>query len=279
MPAHFKLRPAQGMRKVAWAALRVALMTSVALVVYVKVFEHRLIFYPDRQMAGRPAGPFEDVFFEALDGTRLHAWWLPAPDARRALIVSHGNAGNISHRAQAGEFFRDEFGINVLMYDYRGYGRSEGAPSEQGTYSDIRGAYEHVRSRGFQPESIFLMGQSLGSAVTVELAANEEAGGVILEAPFTSVAAVAQRLFWGLPVGGLFRTKYDSLSKIGRIQAPIAIVHATRDPVIAYAFGRELFEAAHAPKQFFELKADLHEGATMGLGVEELRRLRAFLFP
>jgi fermentation-respiration switch protein FrsA (DUF1100 family) len=80
-------------------------------------------------------------------------------------------------------------------------------------------------------------------------------------------------------VGGIFRTKYDSLSKIGRIQAPIAIVHATRDPVIAYAFGRELFEAAHAPKQFFELKADLHEGATMGLGLEELRRLRAFLFP
>ena len=141
--------------------------------------------------AGRPAGLFEDVFFEALDGTRLHAWWLPAPNARRALIVSHGNAGNMSHRAQAGEFFRDEFGINVLTYDYRGYGRSEGAPSEQGTYSDIRAAYEHVRSGGFQPESIFLMGQSLGSAVTVELAANEK------RVALPSVAAVAQSCRWG----------------------------------------------------------------------------------
>lgn len=254
-------------------------MTSLALVIYVKAFEHRLIFFPDREMAGTPAGPFEDVFFEALDGTHLHAWWLPAPDAARALIVSHGNAGNISHRAGAGEFLREELGVNVLMYDYRGYGRSEGSPTEEGTYSDIRGAFKHVRSRGFEPESIVLMGQSLGSAVTVDLAANEKVGGVILEAPFTSVEAVARTLWWSLPLRGLLTTKYDSLSKIVRIQAPIAIVHATGDSVIRYAFGRELFEAANPPKQFFEVRANLHEGAIMGLGLEELRRLKAFLFP
>src|SRR5687768_12028557 len=99
-------------------------MTSVAVVIYVKAFEHRLIYFPDREAAGTPTAPFEDVFFEALDGTRLHGWWLPAPDSTGALIVSHGNAGNISHRASAGDFFRAEFGTNVLMYDYRGYGRS-----------------------------------------------------------------------------------------------------------------------------------------------------------
>ena len=261
------------------AALRVILMTSVALVVFVKAFEHRLIFFPDRETAGKPAGPFEDVFFEAADGTRLHGWWLPKADASRVLIVSHGNAGNISHRAEAGEFVRDEFGINVLMYDYRGYGRSEGAPSEEGTYSDIRGAYAHAQSRGFQPESIALMGQSLGAAITVDLAAGERVACVILEAPFTSVAAMARKLYWFLPLGSLIQTKYDSLSKVSRIRAPIAIVHATRDPVIPQAFGRELFEAASPPKLFFEVKAELHEGAIMGLGVEDLRRLRAFLFP
>jgi hypothetical protein len=253
-------------------------MTAVALVIYVKAFEHRLIFFPDSEMAGTPAGPFEDVFFEAVDGTRLHAWWLPAPNASRVVILSHGNAGNISHRAAEGEFLREELGTNVLMYDYRGYGQSEGSPTEEGTYSDIRGAYNHARSRGFQPESIVLMGQSLGTAVTVDLAANEKVGGVILEAPFTSVAAVARTLWWSLPLRGLITTKYDSLSKIARIQSPIAIVHATGDSVVAYAFGRELFEAANPPKQFFEVRADLHEGAIMGLGVEELRHLKAFLF-
>ena len=252
-------------------------MTTVGLLVYVKVFEHRLIFFPDHEMAGTPAPPFEDVFFDALDGTRLHGWWLSAPGAAGALIVSHGNAGNISHRAVAGDFLREELGINVFMYDYRGYGRSDGSPSEEGTYSDIRGAYSQVRSRGFKPESIILMGQSLGTAVTVDLAAAEKVGGVILEAPFTSVAGMARRFWWSLPVRSLLTTKYDSLSKIASVKSPVVIVHATGDSVIPHALGRQLFEAANAPKQFFEVRADLHEGATMGLGLEDLQRLKAFL--
>ena len=242
-----------------------------------KLFEHRLVFHPDREVAGKPAGVYEDVFFEALDGTRLHGWWIPTKESTHALIVSHGNAGNITYRAEAAEFLRDELGVNVFIYDYRGYGQSDGSPSEEGTYSDIRGAFQHVRSRGFAAESIVLMGQSLGSAVTVELAANEKVGGVILEAPLTSVLAVARKLFWFLPVGWLVSTKYDSLSKIARIGAPIAIVHATGDPVIAYEFGKELFDAAPLPKRFFQVNANLHEGAIMGLGVEEIRRLKAFL--
>ncbi len=253
-------------------------MTSVALMVYVKLFEHRLIYFPERELTGSPAGPFEDVFFEAVDGTRLHGWWLPAPDARGALILSHGNAGNIGHRAPVGEFLREEFGINVLMYDYRGYGRSEGSPTEEGTYSDIRGAYAYVRSRGFQPESVVLMGQSLGTAVTVDLAANEKTGAVILEAAFTSVPAMGRTLWWSLPIRGMITTKYDSLSKIARIRSPIAMIHATGDALIPFAMGRELFEAASAPKQFFRVNADVHEGAILGLGLEDLQRLKDFLW-
>ncbi len=242
-----------------------------------KSFEQRLIFFPEREIARSPAGPFEDVFFEALDGTRLHGWWLPFPDARGALILSHGNAGNIGDRAAVGDFLRDELGINVLMYDYRGYGRSEGSPTEEGTYSDIRGAFAYVQSRGFQPESVVLMGQSLGTAVTIDLAADQKTGAVILEAGFTSIGAMGRTLWWSLPIRGMITTKYDVLSKIVRVQSPIAMIHATGDAVIPFAMGRELFEAAKAPKQFFEVRADVHEGAILRLGMEELRRLKEFL--
>ncbi|MBI4474239.1 MAG: alpha/beta hydrolase [Acidobacteria bacterium] len=264
------------MKKYIVSAVRIAILTAVAIVVYVKFFEHRLIFFPDREMAGTPLQPFENVYFKTSDDVQLHGWWLPLPTSRRALIISHGNAGNISYRSEMGDFLRGEMGINVLMYDYRGYGQSAGSPSEAGTYSDIRAAYAYVRRRGFEPSSIVLMGQSLGTAITVDLAAEEPIGGVILEAPFTSIAAMARRLFI-LPLGALVSTKYDSLSKIGRVRAPVAIVHATGDPVIHFQFGRELFEAAKEPKAFFQVDGRLHEGAIMGMGVENFSRLRNFI--
>jgi fermentation-respiration switch protein FrsA (DUF1100 family) len=259
------------------AAARVVLILSVTLVILIMVLERRFIFFPTREMAETPAGPFEDASFEAIDGTRLHGWWLPAENSSQALIVSHGNAGNIGRRVEAGEFLRRELAVNVLMYDYRGYGQSQGDPTEEGTYSDIRGAYRYVRSRGFEPSAIIVMGQSLGTAVTVDLAANETVGGVLLEAPFTSIPAMARELYWPLPIAWLLSTKYDSLSKITRIKAPVAIIHATRDAIVPYAFGRELYEAAKPPKEFFEVRANVHEGSLMALGLEELRRLRVFL--
>ena len=270
-------RQNSGVKKYLAAVIRIVLMTVVAIVIYVKLFEHRLIFYPDREMSATPNAPYEDVTLNAADGTQLHAWWLPRPDAKHALIVSHGNAGNISHRTEMGEFLRREFNMNVLTYDYRGYGKSQGSPSEAGTYQDIRAALAYTRQRGFEPHSLFLMGQSLGTAITVDLAAEQAVGGVILEAPFTSVGAVARRLYFSLPLDLLITTKYDSLSKVGRIRAPVAIIHATRDPVIRFEFGRALFEAAREPKTFFQVNADAHEGAMMLLSPDDLGKLRSFL--
>jgi uncharacterized protein len=265
------------LRRLIVRALRVLVIVAVIVVVYMRFFEHSFIYYPSREMVAEPLGQFEDVFFEALDGTRLHGWWFPKNDAANALIVSHGNAGNISRRISMAEFLRNDLGVNVFYYDYRGYGRSEGEPSEAGTYSDAHGAYRHVRGRGFAPDSILLLGQSLGTAITVELAVSEKVAGVILEAPFTSVTAVASRFFWRLPIGLLMKTKYDSLAKISRLRVPIAIIHATEDPVIDYSFGRELFEAANPPKEFFEVRGEFHEGAIKGLGHDALQHLKTFL--
>ena len=259
-----------------FALARIVVITSVVLVAYVMLFEHRLIYYPTGDVNGSPSSPHEDVYFASRDGTRLHGWFVPA-GGERALIVSHGNGGNIGHRREMADFLSRELRIDVFAYDYRGYGNSEGSPSEEGTYSDIRGAYDYVRSRGHVPETIYLMGQSLGAAVTVDLASEERVGGLILEAPFTSIAGVARRIF-GLPIGWILRTRYDSTGKIGRIHVPIAIIHARNDPVLPFDLGVELFDSAKEPKRFFEVDGEVHEGAIMGLGLEKLDKLKEFLF-
>jgi fermentation-respiration switch protein FrsA (DUF1100 family) len=255
---------------------RILVLAFVFLVLYVTLFEHRLIYYPDRELSGAPESDFEDVRFVAGDGTPLHGWFIPS-GSDRVLIVSHGNAGNISHRGSMGDFLKEELDVNVFMYDYRGYGLSEGEPSEEGTYSDIRGAYAYTRSLGYAPSNIYLMGQSLGSAIAVNLAAEEPVGGVILEAPFTSVHAIVRKIFH-VPLGWVIRTRYDSVSKMSRIRVPVAVIHADGDPVLPIELGRELFEATNQPKSFFEIDGEIHEGAIMALGLERLNELKKFLF-
>ena len=263
-------------RRVLASVYRITLATAVVLVLYVKVFEHRLVYFPEAGLVRTPQSDYEDLYFETDDGVRLHGWWfvMESPDV---LIVSHGNGGNIGYRVEMGEFLREELRVNIFLYDYRGYGQSEGSPSEEGTYSDIQAAYQTARARGFLPESIYLMGQSLGTGVSVDLASRETIGGMILEAPFTSAGATLRHHF-RIPIDWLIQTSYDSLAKIERINAPLAVVHARGDPVVPYALGNALFEAAPEPKRLFTLDAALHEGAIMGLGVQRIGELRAFIF-
>ena len=263
-------------RRLSASILRIFVATSVVLVVYVTLFEHRFIYYPERELGATPASAYEDIHFEADDGTLLHGWLIGA-DSDQILIVSHGNAGNIGHRAEMGDFLKEEFEVHILMYDYRGFGQNDGSPSEEGTYSDIRGAYTFALSKGYRGRQIYLLGQSLGTAVAIDLEAQETVGGVILEAPFTSVGAMVRNRFH-LPIDWLLRTRYDSLSKIHGIDAPIAIVHGKDDPVVPFELGAELFEAAGEPKLFFSVDGRIHEGVTMGLGVERVGELRRFIF-
>src|SRR5262249_41066216 len=148
---------------------------------------NRLIFYPARTLADSPHLPFENIYFNSADGTRLHGWLIPSKESGRVFIISHGNAGNIGDRWEMGEFVNRSFQSSVFMYDYRGYGKSEGEPSEAGLYSDLRGALTFIRSRGYGNDAIYLIGQSLGTAVTVDIASKEHVAGIILEAPFPSI--------------------------------------------------------------------------------------------
>lgn len=254
-------------------------MLAIGLTAYFKLFGNRLIFYPERMLAGSPRIPYEDVSFTALDGTQLHGWFIPFKESSRVFVISHGNAGNIGDRYEMGEYVVREFQSNVFMYDYRGYGRSEGQPSEAGIYADVRGAVRYVHSRGFAPALVYLLGQSLGSAVTIDVASEETCGGIILEAPFPSVRAVARRYMFSLPVDYLLGARFDSISKIPNVRAPIAVVHAKGDPVIPFVLGQQLFDAATSRKKLFPVDAPEHEGVLMLLGGQRTRELREFLFP
>lgn len=278
VPAIDRIKLRRAVMRIAMAVLRITVMLVLGLTAYLRIFENRLIFYPERTLAASPSVPYENLDFTALDGTRLHGWFIPFEKSRRVFVISHGNAGNIGDRYEMGEYVNQEFEANVLMYDYRGYGRSEGEPSESGLYSDLRGALRYVHSRGYAPDEVYLIGQSLGAAVTVDVAAQEPVAGVILEAPPTSAGAVARWHMFSIPVDLVMRARFDSLSKIHNVRAPIAIVHAKADPVVPFAFGQQLFDAAAAPKKLFAIDAELHEGAIFALGYARTQELRRFLF-
>jgi fermentation-respiration switch protein FrsA (DUF1100 family) len=172
------------------------------------------------------------------------------------LLFLHGNGGNISHRLEKFVLLH-QLGLSTLAIDYRGYGQSEGAANERGTYADAEAALawlEHRKQRAAPPAPPLLYGESLGSAIAVELATRHPVAGVILEEPLASVAAIGQQVFPFLPVRWLVRNRYDSLSKIGRVKAPLLIFHSPDDEVIPYRHGQQLFAAAREPKTFVNLQ-------------------------
>ena len=219
--------------------------------------EHMFLFFPDSRLITTPATmqlEFEDVDFVAEDGTSLHGWYLPGENDKPVVVFCHGNAGNISHRVHNLSFFV-ELGFSVFIFDYRGYGQSEGKTSEKGTYSDMRGALAWLKNKGWKPEQMIYFGRSLGAGVALQLALEQPPAGLVLESPFTSIKAMGQQhypLLW-LLAGWALDARYDNLSKIGMLQVPLLIFHGERDDIVPLAMGKELFEAAPQPKNFYPI--------------------------
>ena len=217
----------------------------------------------------------EEVFLDTEDGVRIHGFWLPAEGARLGLLFLHGNAGNASHRLPNAVLLR-RLGVSVLLLDYRGYGRSEGRPSERGVYADARAGLSHLAARGFPEERVVVFGRSLGGAVAVELARGRGLAGVILESTFTSVSDMVRSLF-GFGGGPLTRGRFDSLARIGELRAPLLFLHGDRDEVVPFALGRKLFEAAPEPKAFETIAGAGHNDTVAVGGAAYLERIRRFL--
>lgn len=226
-------------------------------------FERINLYIPSRAITAHPGTfglKYEDLRLKASDGPTIHAWFIPNGPQSPALLVSHGNGGNMSHRMEKLMIFR-KAGASVLMYDYRGYGQSSGSPTEEGTYRDGEAAYLWLTQvKGVPPERIVLYGESLGCGVAAELALRRKAAGLILESGFTSTVDMARVILPFLPVSWMVLFRYDSLAKIPRIRIPLLVMHSPTDDVVPFPMGRQLFEAALEPKTFFELKGDHNEG-------------------
>jgi fermentation-respiration switch protein FrsA (DUF1100 family) len=220
--------------------------------------EGRFIYYPSRTLVADPSSvglAFRDVTFTATDGVRLHGWLIPGR-APTTLLYSHGNAGNIADRLPIARLLANELGVGLFMYDYRGYGRSEGAASEAGLVCDALGARAALLREGVAAEHVVYFGRSLGAAVTVDLALAYPPRAVVLEAPFASVRALANAVLPG--AGYLFRTRWDSLAKVSRLRAPLLLLHGDADEVVPYTQGRAVFAAAPEPKTFFSIRGGRH---------------------
>ena len=249
------------------------------LLVALYVFQARLVYFPLRQLTATPRDcrmAYEEVDLTAADGTKLSAWFVPAAEPRGVVLVCHGNAGNISHRLDTLDVFH-RLRLSVLLFDYRGYGQSEGSPSEEGTYQDAEAAWSYlVKERGIAPGEIVVFGRSLGGAIAARLAAQHPPRALILESTFTSLPDVAAKIYFFLPVRLLARFRYDTAASVREAACPILIVHSPQDELIPYAHGRALFEAAGEPKAFLEITGS-HNGGFVQTGQRYVDGLDRFL--
>ncbi len=264
------------------SAVSVFAVGYAALAAALFFYQPGLLYFPDmpsREIVATPADiglDFEPLTLATRDGEQLDAWFVPAGDARGVLLFCHGNAGNIAHRLDSIRLFHD-LGLAVLIFDYRGYGRSSGRPGEQGTYRDVDAAWEYlVAQRGIPPQQVILFGRSLGAAIAADLASRQRAAGVILESAFTSVPDIAATLYPWLPVRWLSRFRYNTGKKLADIHSPVLIVHSRDDEIIPFANGKRLFAAANEPKQFLELRGG-HNDGFMVSGRDYVQGLESFL--
>ena len=238
----------------------------LVLVAFVYLRQAKMLYFPSREIEATPADTglaFEEIPLRTSDGLNISAWYIPSSQARGFLIFCHGNAGNISHRLDSMRIFHD-LRLDVLIFDYRGYGRSEGEPTEKGTYLDAEAAYDYlVKAKGVSPSRIIIFGRSLGSAVATELAVRHKAGALIIESGFTSVPDLGRKFFPHLPVRLISRFHYATMDKVGGIPIPKLFIHSPDDEIIPFEHGMRLFEKAREPREFLKIRGGHNEGVLL----------------
>jgi fermentation-respiration switch protein FrsA (DUF1100 family) len=266
-----------------WSLLLVALGAYLVLGLLLFLFQAHLLYYPNIPSRAVTAAPdriglaYEPIEFVAEDGVRLDGWFVPAAGkARGVLLFFHGNAGNISHRLDSLRLFHG-LGLAVLIFDYRGYGRSQGKVSEPGTYLDAEAAWRYLtEERSVPADDIMLFGRSLGAAVAAYLATKRRPRALIMESSFTSVPDFAASYYRIYPVRWLARFRYDAMEYLRSVDCPVLIVHSRDDEIIPFRHGRQLFAGAKEPKAFLELRGGHNDGFLVS-GRDYLDGLDAFL--
>ncbi len=225
-------------------------------VAYVRYLETTTVFHPTRAIERTPRSvglDFEDIYFRTRDNVRIHGWLIKHPRGRSTLIYLPGNAGNISDRLEK-IVHLNRLGVNVFIIDYRGYGQSEGRPSEHGLYEDARGAYDYLGTRqDIDDDKVWAYGASLGGAVAIDLATKRKLACLVIDSSFTKAADIAKTIYPFVP-SFLIQTKLDSSSKIKKLAIPKLFLHSPQDEVVPYRLGRRLFEEAPPPKEFLDMQ-------------------------
>ena len=266
-------------------SVAVVLLALLGLVArQTKLLDRYFVFFPEREIVRTPGDvdvKYEDVFFPTSDGVRLNGWFVPS-ESETTLVWFHGNAGNISHRLENLLMLKHRLGLNIFIFDYRGYGRSEGSPSEKGMYLDAEAALEFLSSRPAPDggRKLVFFGRSLGAAVAVEMATRHETDALVLESPFTSVRAMARRAYPFLPAGLLvlpLRSRFDSLAKIADVRTPVMVLHGDMDDIVPFEEGRKLYDAANQPKRFYTIEGAAHNDTYVIGGSAYFDALKAFI--
>ena len=237
-------------------------LVLVVLFMLLRWFEHQQTYHPTRtlHLSGAELGrAWEDVTFATSDGVKLNGWFFPADThasrAKWVVLVCHGNGGNISHRLGLYDLLLAA-GVNVFAFDYRGYGRSEGRPSEAGTYLDGQAAHAWLWQKGFAATHILVFGESLGGGIASELALRETVGGLALQSSFTSLTDLGAELFPWLPVRTLGSIRYDTHRKLPQIRVPVLVLHSRADSLIPFQHAERNFAVANEPKRLCEINGD-----------------------
>lgn len=247
-------------------------------VVLVRYVEKSNIYFPMKEITATPelAGlSYEEVYFDTSSGERLNGWFIPADKAKFTILFCHGNAGNISHRIDKAAMFYD-LGINMLVFDYRGYGKSSGSPSESGLYEDAGAAYRYLTERRKIPkDTIVLYGESLGGAVAIDLAQKTAVQGLITEETFTSIPDMSRLVYPFIP-SFVISTKFDSTDKIKKVRCSKLIIHSIDDEITPFYMGEKLFAEAPPPKKLLKIRGT-HNTAFLDSREQFTKGIKSFL--
>ena len=234
---------------------------GLGLILY--FMQPKFLYYPVREISYTPEElglDFEEATLKTADGLRLSGWYIPVEDSNFTVLFCHGNGGNMMHRLDSINIFYN-LGLSCFIFDYRGYGKSEGKPSEEGTYLDARAAYDWlIREKKVSQRNIIIFGRSLGGSVAAELASKVEAGALIMESAFTSYVDIGKKFYPYMPVRWFARFSYQTIDYVKKVRCPVLIIHSRADEIVPFEFGLELYEAANEPKEFVEIFGSHNDG-------------------
>ncbi|MFP4106445.1 MAG: alpha/beta hydrolase [Phycisphaerae bacterium] len=250
-----------------WIGAIALLVGGLLLALYLG--QGKLVYHPRREHEATPEEfglSVEDAWLTTDDGVKVHGWFAATENARGAVLMCHGNGGNISHRLDMIDLWQRQ-GLSVLVFDYRGYGRSGGSPTEEGTYADARAAWAYLtEQKQIPPQRIILHGRSLGGAIAAYLASRYDAGGLIVDSAFTSLPDVGADIYPYLPVRMLVKYRYATREYLAEANCPVLIIHSRDDDIVPFEHGEALFKAAGEPKTFVEVNGSHNDQYLMDAG-------------